>query len=184
VRYGFYLILLVLLISGCGSLRNASYKRSNPILVNFDVAPGYRDSVTKIIEEDADLKLSIRILKPNPHEKWNSNVYFALRPKETSQFYIFHILVDTTEKKVRAHIKLIGEDGSFLIDRRSPFLDKLAGNKELHVVLSKKKLIVSLNSVVTDEIVLPFQPSTFEVGASSGAFKIRFIEPPPVTNLK
>lgn len=167
-------------ITGCTSIPTANFQKDTPIVLNFDVAPGYRNALYLGMPENGKIDLGIKILKLNPSKRWKPTVYISLNSEKSDVLYYFNISVDTDLKKIYGRARLVNVKAEEVASSKThPQLYSLTDEIRLEAKIVGNNVSVYLNGQLADQQQLTYEPEMVELGASSGSFVVRMKLPPP-----
>ena len=178
----FSLLILVALsaLSGCATTPQVDFMTAMPVVTYLDVAPGYKRSLSRSIPDSGVVQLRITPLRQNPSKKWMPTAFIALNNDDSDVTYGLNITTDTNIQKQFVHARLIdlGAKKELSNLKQEANISPSAENV-LKFEIAGKRVRSFINNTLVEERDLPFEPSYYDIGASSGSYKLTVIELPP-----
>lgn len=160
-------------------------KTGTPMLLAFDVEPGYYKQVlipTNEGDEEEDKTLRVHIAPPVEPEwtqgHWNPTVSLCLRPAEKSnQLYCANLDVDRTQAmRTFGVARLFSESGDTMFRKLTPTMFEPEAKVELQVVRKGEHVTTRFNGVIIDEGEVGFAPAFWVIGSSTGVATVEVVE--------
>jgi hypothetical protein len=167
-------------LSGCATTSQVDFMTAMPVVAYVDVAPGYKRSLSMAIPDSNIIELRVTPLRQNPTKKWMPTAFIALNNDDSDVTYGLNITTDTKIQKqyVQARLIDLGAQKELSNIKHEAYISPSSENI-LKFEISGKRVRSFINDTFVEERDLPFEPSYYDIGASSGSYKLTVIELPP-----
>ena len=165
-------------------------KAGRPMVLAFDVEPGYFNQV-QVPAEEGDVEdtkaLRVTIAPPAGAEwtagTWNPTVFLCLQPAAMpKQSYCVNLDVDREHAmRTFGSARLRSEAGELMFGKQTSRMFEPHAPVELRVVRKGEHVTTSFNGEVIDDGDIGFTPANWAIGASTGVAKVEVedVEAPP-----
>ena len=168
------------ILTGCATTPQVDFQTSFPVVTFIDVAPGYKRALSLSIPDSQVIEVRVTPLRQNPSKKWMPTAFIALNSDDSGVTYGLNITTDTDIQKQYAQARLIDLDAKKeLSNHKNAGYMPASSENVLKFELSGKRVRSFINGNIVEERDLPFEPSYYDIGASSGSYKLTVIEAPP-----
>lgn len=160
-------------------------KAGRPMLLVFDVAPGYMDSVQLPVQSDEDEEaVTLRMLVEPPEDEdwasghWNPTSFLCLAPEAPSKAsYCANVSLDRSRLSYGL-ATVVSATGEKLSRNQTSRQFEAHVRVDLSVVRKGQHVTTTIGGEVIDEKGLAFVPVVWRIGASTGTSKIEIIDEP------
>jgi hypothetical protein len=126
------------------------------------------------------IQLRVTPLSQNPSKKWMPTAFIALVNDDSDIKYNLNLSTDTGLQKQYVRARLIDTKvQKELFNHTHQELLDVSSENLLKIEISGAGIRSFVNDTLVDERQLPFEPSYFDIGASSGSYRLTVIEAPP-----
>ena len=157
-------------------------KKYAPISLTMTEAPGYFRSVSVGIPDGRDLEVQIEAIDQNPTKKWSSTAFVALFNDDTSVAYYLNLSTDRDLQKQYIRARLVDKELEKEISNYThQELFSLQTVVTIKVHVNGKNLSSYINDTLIETRELPFEPTYYDLGVSSGSYRLTVLDdvPPP-----
>ena len=155
-------------------------QRTTPLALTFNVPPGYQRSVSLDIPEDGAIEVMVEAVVQDPSPKWKPTAFIKLVNDKSDLQYFLNISVDLDLQQQFVRTRLIdAKKKRELTNQVHPALLELSSVNTLKIVVKGKTIDCYVNGEPVERRELPFEPQYYDLGASSGTYRVTVIEPAP-----
>ena len=178
--YRIILPIAMLVAPNLTSADEADYLSSRPVILDIDVAPGYERSINLGLPDNKIIQLSVELLKQNPSAKWVPTAFITLRSPDSDFAYILNLTTETYTQQQYIVARLGNEKELKILSRFvDPHRFDVTSINILRIEIKGTTVTSYVNDILVEQRDLPFEPSRYSIGASSGTFRLGVIEDPP-----
>jgi len=173
-------IVTIVFLSSCATTSAPSYRDSVPIVVSLDVAPGYKHEMSLILPASKVIQLRVLMLSQSPSKKWKPTAYISLQDDTSDIVYNLNLTTDTDLQKqyVRSRVINLKEEKELSVHTHQE-LFSISSENFLKIEVKDRFVRSFVNGNLVEEIELPYEPASYDIGASSGSYRLSVIEEPP-----
>lgn len=167
-------------LSSCATTPKADYLRSEPVVAILDVSPGYKRALSLSIPDNKIIELRVVLISQNPSRKWMPTAFIALNNDDSDITYGLNLTTDIKLQKQYVRARVIDmKEKKELTNHTHQQLLSISSENTLKIEISGQGIRSFINNTLVEERQLPFEPTYYDIGASSGSYKLTVIEQPP-----
>ena len=168
------------ILSSCATVPRVNFADSVPVVAVLDVAPGYKRALSLNIPDSRVIQVRVVNIRQNPTKKWMPTAFIALNSEESDVTYGLNITTDTNLQKQYVQARVIDLKAKSELSNYKHH-QQFPGSSEnvLKIEISGTSIRSFINGTLVEQRELPFEPTYYDIGASSGSYRLTVIEPPP-----
>ena len=149
----------------------------SPIELTLKAAPGTYRLVSTDIQPNGVIEVGFQLTEQKPTKRWHPTAYISLDSDQSPIKYFLNIGSDGELEKQYVRAKVVDTDSATeLASHLYENLVEPSSITMLKIVVVGKSVTSYVNDVLIETRDLPYEPQRYDLGVSSGSYKMTVIE--------